>query len=136
MSTPLIVTNVTPVDLSGLVNEAKELQIQHSSACLSDHGQQLNAEHRDLNAPTGTVRIKIEDFASQGENWQISVSHQESGVPSTWPRNGNHAYHDFNAMTDALEVDVVATSTGSPSASKTRKIWIKTTSVDGQPDRP
>lgn len=136
MTSPLTLTNVAPVDLSGTFDGAKALQIQHSSTCLSNHSQQLTAEHEDLNASSGTIRVKCLDFSADSENWQVAVSHLENGTAVSWTRNGNHAYHDFSEMTDAVEVDVLATSTGSNPETKTRKIWIKTTSVDAQPDRP
>ena len=134
MSSPLTVTNLDPVELAGTFDSSKELQILQASSCLVDHSQSLNAEHSNLDQSSGTIRVKFSDFASDGENWQVSVTHEENGVTQTWARNGDHAYRDFSAMTDALEVDIVATSTSNES--KDRKVFIKTKPIGGQPDRP
>ena len=136
MSSPLIVTNLDPVDLSGTFDSSKKLQIVHSASCLVDHSQSLNAEHQDLDQSSATIRIKFADFTSDSEDWEVSVTHQENGVTQTWNRGTDHAYFNFAAMTDALEVLVVATTTGSPSQSKDRKVFIKTKPIGGQPDRP
>lgn len=136
MPNQLVVTGQKPVNLDGFIDSSSDLQVKHGTDHLDDHCQSLDAEHEDLKDPNETIRVKVADFTSGGDDWEISVSHQVSGNTTTWSRSTDHAYRDFSAMTDALEVDVVATSNGSPSASKTRKIWIKTKSVDGQPDRP
>lgn len=135
MSTSLLVTGNSRVQLDGFVDSGSAFQVKHDSDNLNDHGQHLEAEHEDLNSPNGTIRVEFIDFANSGSNWQMSVTHDDNGTTVTWPRNGNRAYQDFTAMTDALEVVVTATSDSSPAQTKTRTVWITTRPVDGQPDR-
>ncbi len=132
MPDPLIVTDEDPVNLDGALDSANELQIKHDTGDLKDYGQSLEAEHEDLHNQGATIRVKIADFSSGGDDWEISATHDASGTTTTWSRGNDHAYCDFSEMTDALVVDVVARSNGSSSVTKTRRIWIKTKSVDGQ----
>lgn len=136
MTCPLVITGYDPVRLDAFIDSSNDLQLKHGSNSLADHCQSLEAEHEDLSSPEETIRVKIPDFAHGGDDWEITVSHDDGGNTVSWPRDTDHAYYDFAAMTDALEVDVVATSDASPPATETRKIWIKTKPVDAQPDRP
>ena len=136
MSTPLLVTGNHPVQLEGFIDSASALQLKHDDDSLDDHGQHLEAEHEILKLSSETIRVELADFANGSDNWQISVTHDDNGTSVIWPRNGNHAYQDFSAMTDPLELTVTATSNASPAETKTRTVWIKTRPVDGQPDRP
>lgn len=135
MSTPLVVTAEDPVRLDGLLDTSNQLQLQHDTDGLDDHGQSLNAEHESLSSSSNTIRIELRDFSHGGANWQVTASHLAGGNTISWSRSSTCAYQDFTAMTDALEIDVVATNSATPSATKIRKIWIKTKPVDGQPDR-
>lgn len=136
MPSPLVITGYDPVHLDGHLDSASALQIKHGSNGLNDYAQSLEAQHADLRSSSETIRVEIADFTSGGSNWQVTVSHVVSGSTISWTRGTTLAYCDFAAMTDFLEVDVVATSNASPPATKTRKIWIKTKPLDGQPDRP
>ncbi|MEX1361887.1 MAG: hypothetical protein AB1Z98_02105, partial [Nannocystaceae bacterium] len=80
--------------------------------------------------------VELSDFEHGGDGWDLTASHVDDGTNVAWSRASNHAYCDFAATTDAVEIDVVATSDASPPATKVRKIWIKTKPVDAQPDRP
>lgn len=137
MSTPLIITGYDTVRLDSVIDGSSELQLVHDSNPLSDHGQSLEAKHEDLSSPNGTVRIKLADFDHGGDGWDITASHvDDNNSTVAWSRGSDHAYYDFSATTDAVEVDVVATSDASSPATRVRKIWIKTKPVDAQPDRP
>lgn len=134
MPRQLTVTNEDPVDLTGVLDSAATLQFTHDSYSLADHEQTLEAEHADYNASGGTVRVKLLDFSASGNTWTVNASHERGTV--SWTRNGSHAYYDVPLLTGLLEVDVIATSSGSPPQTKTRKIWIKTTPTDPLPDGP
>jgi len=136
MPNPLIVTGEATVALDGSIDSSNDLQVEHDQDSLDDYLQSLHAKHEILESPSRTIRVKIVDFSSGGDNWTTSVTHLEEGTSITWSRDTDYAYDDFAAMTDALEVDVTVTSDASPPQSKTRKIWIKTMPADGQPDRP
>ena len=135
MTDPLIVEDENPLRLHGAIDSANALQFTHPNGDLDDHDQILHAYHEDLNPSSGTMQIRLLDFAHGGASWQITASHVETTTIS-WYRSTDHAHYSFAAMTDLLEVDVVATSNASPPQTKTRKIWIKTMPKDGQPDRP
>lgn len=135
--TPLLVSDEDPVDLVGTIDGSSELQLIHDQDSLVDHSQTLHAKHEDLRISSETVRIKLVDFVSGGNDWQMTATHEdENGDPVTWTRETNHAFQDFGAMTDALEIAVTATENGSSGPPKTRKIWIKTMPKSGLPDRP
>ncbi|MCB9715070.1 MAG: hypothetical protein H6712_14480 [Myxococcales bacterium] len=136
MPSPLVITGYDPVQLDGSIDSLTQLQLRHGSNGLSSYGQSLEAEHDDLESPEATIRVKMPDFTYNGDSWEVTVSHQSGGNTISWSRDTDHAYRDLAAMTDALEVDVVATSNASPPVTKTRKVWIKTKPVDAQPDRP
>lgn len=132
---PLIVTGVNPVVLDGSIDSSNNLQMKHGSDSLADYDQTLHAKHAVLNPPpTGTVLFKLVDFSHGGANWTISVSHSSGESTVYWSRDDVYAYADFGTMTDALEVDVAATSNASPPQTKTRKIWIKSMPINGQGD--
>lgn len=136
MSSPLVIVGYDPVNLDGHLDSTNTLQVKHGSNSLADHSQSLEAQHEDLRSSSETIRVKLADFASGNNNWQINASHVVGGTTVNWTRDSTVAYCDFGAMTDALQVEVVATSNGSPPATKTRTIWVKTKPVDGMPDRP
>jgi hypothetical protein len=136
MPNPLIVIGEDPVVLDGSIDGSSNLQMKHGSDSLADHDQTLHAKHVDLRQTNETIFIKLVDFTHGGSTWVINASH-ESGVNTVnWARDNDHAYHDFGAMTDALEVEVTATSNASPPQVKTRRFWMKTMPTDGQPDGP
>lgn len=132
----LVVIGYDPVHLQAFIDSASALQVKHATNSLYDYGQSLDAQHDDLRSPSETIRVELADFASGGNDWQITASHEVAGNTVNWSRETSQAYCDFGAMTDALEVDVVATSNASPPVTKTRTIWIKTRPVDGLPDGP
>jgi hypothetical protein len=132
MTSPLVIIGHDPVHLEGHLDSADALQVKHGSNTLNDYGQSLEARHADLRSSSATIRVELGDFSSGGDNWQITATHAVSGSPVSWTRGTTMAYCDFAAMTDALEVDVLATSNASPPATKARKIWIKTMPLDGQ----
>lgn len=134
MPSPLVIIGYDPAHLDGHLDGANALQVRHSTNSLADYGQSLEARHADLRSPSETIRVELADFTSGGNNWQITASHVVNGSTVNWTRNSTLAYRDFGAMTDALEVGVVATSNASPPVTKTRTIWIKTKPVDGMPD--
>ena len=136
MSDPLVITGYDPVRLDPFVDSSNALQLKHESNSLADYGQSLEAMHDDLESPEETIRVKIPDFSYGGDGWTITASHEVEGNPVSWSRDDGLAYYAFGAMTDALEVDVTATSDASPPVTKTRTIWIKTKPVNSQPDRP
>jgi hypothetical protein len=136
MPTPLVVTGEDPVDLVGSIDGSSSLQMNHSQDSLADHNQTLHAKHVDLRSSSETIRIKLVDFTNGGATWQLNGSHDNGGTPVSWTRGTGHAYCEFAAMTDLLEVDVIATSNASPPQTKIRKVWVKTMPVEGQPDRP
>jgi hypothetical protein len=136
MPSPLVIIGYDPVHLDGHLDSASALQVKHGSNTLNDYGQSLEAQHDDLRSPSETIRVELADFTSGGDNWQITASHLVNGNTISWTRSSTLAYCDFAAMTDALEVAVVATSNASPPVTKTRTIWIKTKPLDAQPDRP
>lgn len=128
----LTITNQDPVNLDVTPDAADSLQVVHGSNNLANYDQTMVAEHDDYNETGGLVRVKLLDFSSGGNTWQITASH-DSGSTS-WTRNGNHAYYDFALVTGTLEVDVVATSDASPPQTRSRKIWVKTKPTDPLPD--
>lgn len=134
MPNPLIVTGEDPVDLVGSIDGASALQMKHGTDSLADHDQTIHAKHLDLRTQGETIRFRLLDFSNLGTSWVLSASHQSGGSTVNWSRSSNHAYYDFGAMTDALEVDVSATSNASPPQTKTRKIWVKAMPLDGQGD--
>lgn len=136
MPSPLVIVGYDPAHLDGHLDSASALQVKHGSNSLNDYAQSLEAQHIDLRSPSETIRVELGDFASGGNNWQITASHLDSGNTVSWTRGATKAYCDFAAMTDLLEVAVVATSNASPPVTKTRTIWIKTKPLDAQPDRP
>jgi hypothetical protein len=136
MPEPLFVSGEDPVNLDGTLDASSALQLLHDSDSLADHDQTLHAEHDDLLSPSGVIRIKLNDFASGGDNWEITAEHSTTGGPVTWSRGSDHAYYDFGPMTSEQEVDVTATSNASPPVAKERVIRIKTSPTDAQPDRP
>lgn len=131
MPSPLVVTGEDPVALNGSIDGSNDLQIYHGSNSLSAHGQQLQAKHLDLRNSSEQIRVKIIDFSHGGNTWQVSVSHYDSGTVN-WTRSTDHAYCDFAAMADYLEVAVIATSNASPPVNKTRTMWVRTMPTDGQ----
>ncbi|MCX4243943.1 hypothetical protein [Paraliomyxa miuraensis] len=135
MSSPLIVIAQDPVHLQGFLDGASDLQVKHGTNSLYDYGHSLEARHADLSQPSETIRVDLADFASGGYDWQITASHVVAGNTIAWSRDTSEAYCEFGAMTDALEVEVRATSNASPPTTETRTIWIKTRPVDGLPDR-
>lgn len=136
MPGPLVITGQDPVNLDGHLDSANALQVKHSTNNLADYDQHLEAQHIDLRTSGETIRVKIGDFSSGGNSWQITASHLAGGNTVSWSRDTNLAYCDLGAMTDSIEVAVVATSNASPPATKTRTVYIKTRPLDGQPDEP
>lgn len=135
--THLLVSNEDPVNLDGSLDAAGELQLVHGTDSLADYCQVLWAEHADLATAGETIQIRLVDFTSGGSTWELSASHLDASQnPVTWSQSSTYAHYDFEAMDEELEVDVTATSDGSPPVTKTRKIRIKTKPEDGQPDRP
>ncbi len=136
-STHLLLSDEDPISLIGILDGSSELQLVHDQGSLADNSQTLHAEHEDLHNSSATVRIKLVDFVSGGNDWQLTATHEdENGDPVTWTRETDHVHQDFGAMTDELEVTVTATEDGSSGPPKTRKIWIKTMPKGAQPDRP
>lgn len=135
MPNALLVDDEHPLKLEGAVDSASALQLTHGSDSLSQYNQTLHSHHANLNVSSGTIQLQLFDFSYGGANWQVKASHQ-AGTSISWSRSTEYAYCDFAAMTDLLEVDVVATSDASPPTTKTRRIWIKTMPTDNQPDRP
>lgn len=132
---PLIVTGVNPVSLDGSIDSSNNLQMKHGSNSLADHSQTLHAKHAVLDPPpTGTILFKLVDFAHGGANWTVNASHANGESTVHWSRDDVFAYADFGTMTDALEVDVAATSDASPPQTKAVKIWLKPTPLEGQGD--
>lgn len=134
MPNPLIVIGEDPVVLDGSIDGSSNLQMKHGSDSLASYDQTLHAKHTILRTQGETIRIELADFSHLGASWVISASHQAGGNTVNWSRSTDRAYRDFEAMTDALEVDVSATSNASPPQTKTRKIWLKTMPADGQGD--
>ena len=112
MPSPLVITGYDPVQLDGSIDSLTQLQLRHGSNGLSSYGQSLEAEHDDLESPEATIRVKMPDFTYNGDSWEVTVSHQSGGNTISWSRDTDHAYRDLAAMTDALEVDVVAYARG------------------------
>ncbi|MEX1369384.1 MAG: hypothetical protein AB1Z98_40020 [Nannocystaceae bacterium] len=135
MTNPLVVEDEDPLRLLGIIDSASAFQLTHTNGDLDDHRQELHAYHEDLKFSRETIEIRLENFTHAGDSWRITASHGESTTIS-WSRATGYAHYSFGAMTDVLEVNVVATSDASPPQTKTRKIWIKTMPKDGQPDRP
>lgn len=136
MSSPLSISGSNPVQLDGHLDSSNELQVRHALDSLANYGQSLDAQHAVLSSSSGTVTVEIGDFTNAGTSWQITASHVAGGSTISWTRSGSLAYCSFGAMTDFLEVAVVATSNASPPVTKTRPVFIKTRPLDGQPDRP
>jgi hypothetical protein len=128
MPDPLLVSQEDPVDLDGSIDSSNNLQIKHDSDSLADYGQTLHAEHENL--PSGTIRIKLFDFSHGGYTWAMNASHDDGGTVN-WTRSSDHAYCDFGAMTEELEVHTGATSNASPPVTKSRTIWVKTKPLKG-----
>lgn len=136
MPTHLTVADESPLVLTGTIDVNNTLQLIHAPDSLSNNHQTLHAYHENLNdPPNATMVLHLEDFSHGGATWQITASHRAGSVV-TWARSTDHAYCSFSAMTDLLEVEVVATSNASPPVTKQRKIWIKTMPKDSMPDRP
>lgn len=123
MSSYLLVSQEDPVILNGSIDAAGELQLTHDTDSLSDHDQEMHAEHSILESPTATIQVRVSDFGT----WTINAAHGGT----YWARASTYAYANFGEMGDLLEVDLTATS---GTNTKTRKIWIKTLPDDGQPD--
>lgn len=136
MPDPLFVSGEDPVTLDGTLDASSALQLLHGSDSLADYDQALHAEHDDLLSPSGVIRIKLMDFSSGGDSWEITAEHSTTGGTVTWSRGTDHAYYDFGPMTSEQAVDVTATSDASPPVAKFRPIRIKTSPTDAQPDRP
>ncbi|KIG12553.1 hypothetical protein DB30_01263 [Enhygromyxa salina] len=136
MTDPLFVTGEDPLNLDGTLDTSPALQLLHGSDSLASYDQALHAEHEDLDDPSGVIRVKLKDFASGGDNWEITAAHTNAAGTITWTRGTDHAYYDFGPMTSEQEVDVTATSDASPPATKQRTIRIKASPIDAQPDRP
>lgn len=128
---PHTVTNEDPVDLGGTLDTTQNLQFLHSTTSLANCDQTLIAAHDDYNEPGGIVRVKLLDFSSGGNSWQITANHDRGST--TWSRDSTHAYFDFGPDAD-VEVDILAVSDESPPQSKTRKIYVKTQPTDPLPD--
>ncbi|MFV8754954.1 hypothetical protein ACNOYE_30770 [Nannocystaceae bacterium ST9] len=128
----LLVTGEDPVDLYGMIDGAGALQVKHGADCLVDYTQTVHAAHTDLDQSTGLVMIKIFDFTSGGDTWQMTAIH---GTTS-WARGTDYAYYEFGPQTTPVEVDITATSNASPPQTKTRKAWMKPKPASGQPDEP
>jgi hypothetical protein len=127
--THLFVQDEDPVNLVGGIDAGSALQFTHGSDSLASYSQCLHAAHDDLNTQTGTLRIKLVDFAVGGYTWQLTASHN-SGAQN-WSRGSGFAYYDFGTLASEVEVDILATSNHSPAQTKSRKIWVKTMPTDG-----
>ena len=136
MTDPLYVSEEDPVELDGTIDASGALQMLHGSDSLADYDQRMHAEHSDLNQPTGVIRIKLKDFSSGGDNWEISAEHMDGTTTVTWSRGSDHAYYDFGPMTSELPIDITATSDASSPETRERPIKVKTSPIDAQPDRP
>ncbi len=135
MPSPLVVINDHPLKLEGIVDSSSDMQFDHDSDRLSSYNQTLHAYHDNLNESSGTMQIRLFDFSHGGASWDVTASHV-NGVPVAWSQASGYSYCDFGALTDALEIDVLAVSDAVPPQSKTRKIWIKTMPTDALPDEP
>lgn len=132
MTTELTVTNEDPLDLTAGLDAAGDMQLAHDSDSLADYEQTLEIAHDDYNESGGVVRVKVLDFQSGGTSWALAASHGGT----SWTRNGSHVYFDLPLVTGLVEVDLMATSNGTPPQTKTRKIWIKTKTTNPLPDGP
>lgn len=130
----LTVRNEDPVELTGIIDSAGNLQIVHGSDSLADFNQILLAVHEDLPSPNTAVRIKLNDFTVGATTWQLSASHDDGGGTESWSTGSGHVYYDFGEMTILLDVDVEATSNASPPQNKSRTVKVKVKSTDGLPD--
>jgi hypothetical protein len=130
MSGPLLVQEEDPVELDGSIDATGNLQMAHGTDSLADYEQTLHAEHEDLNDPSNTIRIKLNDFSYGGDNWEITATHGFG--PVNWSRGTDHAYYDFGPMSSELDVTITATSDAEPPANKQRIIKIKTKPTDSQ----
>ena len=136
MATPLSLSEIDPINLDGSLDAAGALQLAHSSSSLANYDQTLHAEHSDIGSPSGVVRVKVIDFTASSVSWQLDAVHTDPAGTNNWTRVSGHSYYDFGATTSELEVDVTATSDESPAQTKTRRILIKVSPTDAQPDRP
>ena len=134
MPSPLVIIGYDPAHLDGHLDSSNALQVKHSTNSLADYDQHLEAQHASLSSPTATIRVELADFTGGGNSWQINASHVAGGNTVYWTRDTSLAYCNCGAMTDAIEVSVLATSNASPPVTKTRTLWIKTRPLDGQPD--
>lgn len=133
MPSPLVVVGEDPVTLVGLIDGGGTFHVAYGTTRLSGHDDTLHAHHSNLDTPSGTMQIRLTDFSHGGAYWQLTASHI---VGTSWSRTAEYAHCSFTAMTDAVEVDVTATSNDTTPQTKTRKVWIKTMPQDGLPDRP
>jgi hypothetical protein len=136
MANPLIISEEDPIDFTGTLDTAENLQLLHGSDNLANYDQTVHAEHSDLNEPTGIVRVRIFDFIVGTTSWTMTVVHNPGTGTITWSRGTDHAYYDFGPMTAEQNVDVTASNNGSPPVTKQRTIKLKLSPVDAQPDRP
>jgi hypothetical protein len=136
MTTPLFISEEDPIDFTGTLDAAGNLQLLHGSDNLANYDQTAHAEHSDLNQPTGIVRVRIFDFTVVPASWTMTVVHNPGTGTITWSRGTDHAYYDFGPMTAEQNVDVTASNNGSPPVTKQRTIKLKLSPVDAQPDRP
>lgn len=132
MSTPLELSEIDPIDLDGILDAAGALQLAYDGSSLANYNQTLHAEHSDIGTPAGVVRVKVVDFSSGGVSWQLDAVHDSNN----WTRGSGHAYYDFGATSSEVAVDVTATGDQSPPQTKTRRVLIKISPPDAQPDRP
>ncbi|PRP94308.1 hypothetical protein [Enhygromyxa salina] len=136
MPDPLCISEEDPINFDGSLDTNSDLQLLHGSDSLADYDQTAHAEHEDLHESTGIVRVKIVDFTSGGTTWTLDATHDPGSGSISWSRGTDHAYYDFGPMTAEQEVDVTGVSDASPPVTKTRRIRIKLSPTDAQPDRP
>lgn len=130
MAEPLIVSGEDPLILEGILDSSSALQLKHDNDSLADHDQTLHADHEDLEEETGVIQIRLSNFTVGATTWVLTASHLEMGSTVQWSRDGTYAYYDFGPMTSELEIDITATSDGSPPQTKQRTILIKTLPTD------
>lgn len=132
----LLVSEEDPIELNGTLDGSGDLQLLHDSDSLADYDQALHGEHTDLENPSGVVQIRIYDFTESSTSWTIAAEHDPGSGTVNWSRGSNYAYYDFGPMTSEQIVDVTASDGSSPPTTKTRRVRLKVTPPDAQPDRP
>ncbi len=136
MTEPLYINQEDPIDFSGSLDATPNLQMLHGGDSLADYDQAAHADHEDLSLATGIVRVRTFDFSVGATTWTLTVVHDPGGGAVSWARGADHSYCDFGPMTTEQDVDITATSDASPPQTKTRRIRVKVTPIDPQPDRP